>query len=70
MKLRATKEFTYFLRGVQPVTFAAGQEFETDDQELSAVAQHEGWAVAADAAAVNPEKPAKTTRRIAKNTES
>ena len=63
MRLKAKKEFTYFLRGVQPVTFAEGEEFEADDQELAEVSQREGWAVPAAPAAVNPEKPPKTPRR-------
>jgi len=65
MRLKARQEFTYFLRGVQPVTFAEGEEFETDDQELAEVSQREGWAVSVDAtpAAVDPEKPSKTQRR-------
>lgn len=68
MRLKAQQEFTYFLRGVQPVTFAKGEEFETDDQELAEVSQREGWAVSVDAApaAVDPAKPPKTPRRKAK----
>lgn len=67
MRLKAQQEFTYFLRGVQPVTFAKDEEFETDDQELAEVSQREGWAVSADAApvAVDPAKPQKTQRRKA-----
>lgn len=52
MRLKAKQEFTYFLRGVEPVTFAEGDEFEADDQELSEVAQREGWA---EPVAVDPE---------------
>ena len=52
MRLKAKQEFTYFLRGVQPVTFAKDEEFETDDQELAEVSQREGWAVSADWAEV------------------
>ena len=63
MRLKAQQEFTYWLRGVEPVTFAKGEEFETDDAELAEVSQREGWAVSAAPAAVNPEKPPKTTRR-------
>ncbi len=66
MRLKAKQEFTYFLRGVHPVTFAKGEEFETDDQELAEVSQREGWAEAVDPAAVDAPKPPKTTRRKAK----
>ena len=60
MRLKAIQEFTFFLRGVQPVTFAKGEEFEADDQELAEVSQREGWAAPV---AVDVEKPPKTTRR-------
>ncbi|MEN6538700.1 MAG: hypothetical protein ABFC67_03720 [Mizugakiibacter sp.] len=63
MHLKAKQEFTYFLRGVEPVTFAKGDEFETDDQELAEVAQREGWAAAV---AVDQEIQQKPVRRKAK----
>ena len=66
MRLKAKQEFTYYLGGVEPVTFAEGDEFDADDQELAEVSQREGWAEAVDPAAVDAPKPPKTTRRKAK----
>lgn len=63
MRLKARQDFTYYLRGVEPVTFAEGEEFDADDQELAEVAKHEGWAAPI---AVDANKPPKTTRRKAK----
>lgn len=71
MRLKAKQEFTYYLRGVEPVTFAAGDEFDADDQELAEVSQHEGWAVPVATTEttagprVNPETQPKTPRRKA-----
>lgn len=63
MRLKARQDFTYYLRGVEPVTFAEGEEFDATDQELAEVAQREGWAAPV---AVDVEKQPKTTRRKAK----
>lgn len=60
MRLKAKQEFTYFLRGVEPVTFAEGEEFEDDDQELAEVSQREGWAAPAAPVAVDAQKQPKT----------
>ena len=62
MRLKAKQEFTYYLGGVEPVTFAEGDEFDADDQELAEVSLREGWAVPA---AVDAETKPKTTRRKA-----
>ena len=44
MKLTITKDFTYWHGGCRRVDYVAGQEVETDDQEMIAVAVAEGWA--------------------------
>ena len=44
MKLTITKDFTYWHGGCRRADYVAGQEVETDDQEMIAVAVAEGWA--------------------------
>ena len=44
MKLTITKDFTYWHKGCNRADYVAGQEVETDDQEMIAVAVAEGWA--------------------------
>ena len=44
MKLTITKDFTYWHKGCNRADYLAGQEVETDDQEMIAVALAEGWA--------------------------
>ena len=44
MKLTITEDFTYWHGGCRRVDYVAGQEVETDDQEMIAVAVAEGWA--------------------------
>ena len=59
MKLTITKDCTYWHGGCRRVDYVAGQEVETDDQEMIAVAVAEGWAT--DGAPKEKEsKPAST----------
>ena len=44
MKLTITEDFTYWHGGCRRVDYVAGQEVETDDQEMIAVAVAEGLA--------------------------
>ena len=44
MKLTIKTDFTYWHGGCRRVDYVAGQEVETDDQEMIAVAVAEGWA--------------------------
>ena len=44
MKLTAKQAFSWAHRGIDVVHYEAGQEIETDDQEMIAVAVAEGWA--------------------------
>ena len=44
MKLTITKDFTYWHKGCNRADYVAGQEVETDDQEMIDVALAEGWA--------------------------
>jgi len=44
MKLTITKDFTYWHGGCRRADYVTGQEVETDDQEMIAVAVAEGWA--------------------------
>ena len=44
MKLTITKDFTYWHGGCRRADYLTGQEGETDDQEMIAVAVAEGWA--------------------------
>ena len=44
MKLTITQDFTYWHKGCNRADYLAGQEVETDDQEMIAVAVAEGWA--------------------------
>lgn len=45
MKLTIKTDFPYWHGGCRRVDYVAGQEVETDDQEMIAVAVAEGWAV-------------------------
>ena len=45
MKLTAKQAFSWAHRGIDVVHYEAGQEIETDDQDLIAVSQADGWAV-------------------------
>ena len=44
MKLTIKTDFPYWHGGCRRVDYVAGQEVETDDQEMIAVAVDEGWA--------------------------
>lgn len=44
MKLTIKTDFPYWHGGCRRVDYVAGQEVETDDQEMIAVAVAEGWA--------------------------
>lgn len=44
MKLTIKTDFPYWHGGCMRVDYVAGQEVETDDQEMIAVAVAEGWA--------------------------
>ena len=44
MKLTIKTDFPYWHGGCMRVDYVAGQEVETDDQEMIAVALAEGWA--------------------------
>lgn len=44
MKLTIKTDFPYWHGGCRRVDYMAGQEVETDDQEMIAVAVAEGWA--------------------------
>ena len=44
MKLTITEDFTYWHKGCNRADYVAGQEVETDDQEMIDVAVAEGWA--------------------------
>ena len=44
MKLTIKTDFPYWHGGCRRVEYVAGQEVETDDQEMIAVAVAEGWA--------------------------
>lgn len=44
MKLTAKQAFSWAHRGIDVVHYEAGQEIETDDQDLIAVSQADGWA--------------------------
>ena len=44
MKLTIKTDFPYWHGGCRRVDYVAGQEVETDDQEMIAVALAEGWA--------------------------
>ncbi|MGV7210495.1 hypothetical protein ACLB1G_21890 [Oxalobacteraceae bacterium A2-2] len=44
MKLIAKQDFKWAHRGVQVEEFSAGQEIETEDEDLIKVAREEGWA--------------------------
>lgn len=53
MKLIAKQAFNWAHRGVEIEQFVEGQHIETDDADLIAVAQAEGWANDADAKVKN-----------------
>ena len=59
MKLTAKTAFSWAHRGVEIEHFEAGQEIETEDQDLIDVATAEGWADA------DGEKAAKPTQNKA-----
>ena len=63
MQLKAIQAFSYSFDGVHLVQNEAGQIIDTEDDGLIRVASEEGWAAPA---AVNAQKPPKTTRRKAK----
>lgn len=44
MKLKATKDFTYFHNGYARKDYGKGEEIETEDEEMAKVAVIEGWA--------------------------
>lgn len=45
MKLVAKQDFSWAHEHVRVVTYKAGDEIETDDEDLISVARTEGWAV-------------------------
>lgn len=45
MKLTAQQNFSYTHRGYDQKHYAAGQEIETEDEEMIEVSTQEGWAV-------------------------
>lgn len=45
MKLKVKIDFSWAHRGIDVVNYTAGDEIETDDQDLINVAMKEGWVV-------------------------
>ena len=43
MKLKAAKDFSWAHQGVRIQHYAKGEEIETEDKDLIAVATQEGW---------------------------
>ena len=65
MKLTIKTDFPYWHGGCRRVDYVAGQEVETDDQEMIAVALAEGWATDGVSAEKASKAPSNKARRAA-----
>ena len=65
MKLTIKTDFPYWHGGCRRVDYVAGQEVETDDQEMIAVAVAEGWATDGGPAEKASKAPSNKARRAA-----
>ena len=58
MLLKANQDFSWAHRGVRVEHYAAGQAFETEDEDLIKVSTKEGWAEKAKAPSKSEQKKA------------
>ena len=65
MKLTIKTDFPYWHGGCRRVDYVAGQEVETDDQEMIAVAVAEGWATDGAPAEKASKAPSNKARKAA-----
>ena len=65
MKLTIKTDFPYWHGGCRRVDYVAGQEVETDDQEMIAVALAEGWATDGAPAEKASKAPSNKARKAA-----
>lgn len=60
MKLKAKKAFSWAHRGVDVKYYEAGDEIETDEEDLATVGKAEGWVDVIDEGTGKPEKKTKS----------